>query len=69
MKAAVCRTFGAPLAIEDLDLRSPGSGEVHVQLDACAICHSDIAYMDGDWGGELPTVYGHEAAGIVKGIG
>jgi Zn-dependent alcohol dehydrogenase len=69
VKAAVCSAFGAPLAIEDLDLRLPGSGEVHVQLDACAICHSDITYMDGDWGGELPTVYGHEAAGIVKGIG
>ena len=47
----------------------PGPGEVHVRLDACAICHSDITYMDGDWGGELPAVYGHEAAGIVQGIG
>ena len=69
MKAAVCRTFGAPLVIEDIDLRMPGPGEVHVRLDACAICHSDITYMDGNWGGELPTVYGHEAAGIDQGIG
>ena len=69
MRAAVCRTFSAPLSIEDIDLRLPGPGEVHVRLDACAICHSDITYMDGDWGGELPAVYGHEAAGIVQGIG
>ena len=62
VKAAVCRTFGAPLSIEDIDLRMPGPGEVHVRLDACAICHSDITYMDGNWGGELPAVYGHEAA-------
>ena len=69
MKAAVCRTFGAPLAIEHINLRLPGPGEVHVRLDACAICHSDITYIDGGWGGELPTVFGHEAAGIIQGIG
>jgi Zn-dependent alcohol dehydrogenase len=69
VKAAVCRAFGAPLVIEDINLRLPGPGEVHVRLDACAICHSDITYMDGGWGGELPTVFGHEAAGIVQGIG
>ena len=69
MKAAVCRTFGVPLVIEVINLRLPGPGEVHVRLDACAICHSDITYMDGDWGGVLPTVFGHEAAGIVQGIG
>ena len=69
VKAAVCRTFGAPLSIEDIDLRLPGPGEVRVRLGACAICHSDITYMDGGWGGELPSVFGHEAAGIVERIG
>ena len=28
-----------------------------------AICHSDIAFAEGLWGGVLPAVYGHEAAG------
>lgn len=69
MKAAVCREFGKPLIIEDLDIRPPQSGEIRVRLAACAICHSDIHYMEGAWGGELPAVYGHEAAGIVDGIG
>jgi len=44
-------------------------GEVQVDLDACAICHSDISYADGAWGGSLPAVYGHEAAGIVSAVG
>lgn len=69
MKAAVCREFGSPLVIEDVTLEPPGPGEVHVKLAACAICHSDIIFMDGGWGGPLPAVYGHEAAGVVETVG
>ena len=68
-RAAVCRTFGAPLEIETIELREPGPGEVLIRTAACAICHSDISYIDGAWGGELPAVYGHEAAGVVEAVG
>jgi S-(hydroxymethyl)glutathione dehydrogenase / alcohol dehydrogenase len=68
-KAAVCRAFGKPLVIEEIELAPPGPGEIRVKISACAICHSDIFYMDGAWGGELPAVYGHEAAGIVEEVG
>ena len=69
MKAAVCRAFGAPLVIEEVSLRPPAGSEIEVQVAACAICHSDIHYMEGAWGGRLPAVYGHEAAGIVRAVG
>lgn len=69
MKAAVCRAFGTALDIEEVSLAAPGPGEVQVRLKACAICHSDITYMDGGWGGQLPSVFGHEAAGIIERIG
>lgn len=69
MKAAVCRAFGEPLQIEDLTLDPPQDGEVQVKLGACAICHSDLIFMDGAWGGTLPAVYGHEAAGVVEAVG
>jgi Zn-dependent alcohol dehydrogenase len=69
MKAAVCREFGKPLTIEDIDVNPPQAGELKVDLSACAICHSDIIYMDGGWGGKLPAVYGHEAAGVVAEVG
>lgn len=69
MKAAVCRKFGQPLVIEEVAIASPGPGEILVKLAACAICHSDIMFMDGGWGGELPAVYGHEAAGVVQSVG
>jgi S-(hydroxymethyl)glutathione dehydrogenase/alcohol dehydrogenase len=69
MRAAVCRAFGEPLAIEELELAAPREGEVLVKVAACAICHSDIAFAEGAWGGELPAVYGHEAAGVVEETG
>lgn len=69
IKAAVCHEFGKPLVIEDVRLRAPEMGEIEVTLDAVAICHSDISYAEGAWGGTLPAVYGHEAAGRVTSVG
>jgi Zn-dependent alcohol dehydrogenase len=69
MRAAVCRSFGQPLSIEEVSLAEPGPLQVQVRMAACAICHSDIAYAEGAWGGDLPAVYGHEAAGHVSALG
>lgn len=69
VKAAVCREFGAPLSIEEITVASAGVGQVKVAVKACAICHSDIHFLEGAWGGSLPAVYGHEAAGVVTEIG
>jgi S-(hydroxymethyl)glutathione dehydrogenase / alcohol dehydrogenase len=69
MKAAVCREFRKPLAIEEITLAAPRAGEVKVRIAACAICHSDLMAIDGAWGGDLPAVFGHEAAGVVEEVG
>lgn len=69
MKAAVCYEFGQPLVIEEVELEAPQRGEVEVQIAACAICHSDLHWLRGDWGGETPVVAGHEAAGVVRAVG
>ncbi len=69
MKAAICTEFGKPLVVEEVGIDPPQAGEVMVKLAACAICHSDIPFMEGAWGGDLPTVYGHEAAGVVEETG
>jgi len=42
---------------------------VQVRILASAICHSDIHFFDGAWGGTLPAVWGHEAAGVVETVG
>ncbi|MFV0475004.1 MAG: alcohol dehydrogenase catalytic domain-containing protein [Pikeienuella sp.] len=69
MKAAVARAFNAPLAIEEVDLAPPGPGEVEIRIRACAICHSDLMFIAGAWGGDLPAIWGHEAAGEVIAAG
>jgi S-(hydroxymethyl)glutathione dehydrogenase/alcohol dehydrogenase len=69
MRAAVCHAFGEPLAVEEVELAQPGRGEVRVRLEACAVCHSDVAYASGAWGGSLPAIYGHEAAGVIEVVG
>lgn len=69
MRAALTRRFGAPLAITEVNLAPPGPGAVRAEVRAVAICHSDVTYTDGGWGGSLPAVYGHEAAGIVREVG
>jgi S-(hydroxymethyl)glutathione dehydrogenase/alcohol dehydrogenase len=53
MKAAVCYEFGKPLIVEEVNLRAPKYGEVEVKMRACAICHSDILFAEGAWGGTL----------------
>jgi S-(hydroxymethyl)glutathione dehydrogenase / alcohol dehydrogenase len=68
-RAAVIHQFGAPYVVEDVTLDSPQDGEIRVRLEACAVCHSDVAYGDGAWGGNVPIVLGHEACGVVAETG
>jgi len=69
MKAAVCREFRAPLAIEEVDIAAPQAGELKVRVASCGICQSDVHSMEGAWGGTLPAIFGHEAAGTVDAVG
>ena len=65
MKAAICYEFKKPLSVEEIDIDSPGRGEIKVRLAATAICHSDIHMISGDFAPDLPIVAGHESAGHV----
>ncbi|NOX31476.1 MAG: alcohol dehydrogenase catalytic domain-containing protein, partial [Actinobacteria bacterium] len=67
--AAVCREFGEPMTIENILVSKPRSNEVLVDIKACAVCHSDISFAEGLWGGTLPAVFGHEASGVVRQVG
>ena len=67
--AAVCHAYGEPLSIEEVVLDSPQRDEVRVRVRACAVCHSDVAALNGAWGGDVPVVLGHEAAGVVEEVG
>jgi alcohol dehydrogenase, propanol-preferring len=71
MKAAVVKTFGAPLVIEEAPVPTPGPGQVLVKVEACGVCHTDLDAADGDWPvkPKLPFVAGHEALGTVAAAG
>ncbi|MGR3372523.1 MAG: Zn-dependent alcohol dehydrogenase [Pseudooceanicola nanhaiensis] len=69
VKAAVCVEHGKPLVIQDIQLADPKMGEVEVEIDAVAICHSDISFQEGGFGGPVPAVFGHEAAGRITKLG
>lgn len=58
-----------PLEVVEVDLEEPGPGEVLVEVKAAGLCHSDLSAIDGTRPWPLPIVLGHEAAGIVRGVG
>jgi alcohol dehydrogenase len=58
-----------PLEIWNVRLGAPGPGEVLVQIKAAGLCHSDLSTINGDRPRPVPMVLGHEAAGIVAGVG
>jgi S-(hydroxymethyl)glutathione dehydrogenase / alcohol dehydrogenase len=69
MKAAVLRTIGQPLSIEDVHIGLPGPREVLIRTAATGVCHSDLHFIDGAYKHPLSAVLGHEAAGIVEKVG
>jgi len=70
MKAAVFKTIGEPLMVEDRKDPTPGTDEVVVEIGRCGICGSDL-HMTEDpmFGVDAETVLGHEFAGEVVATG
>ena len=77
MKAAVLEEMGRtrpyaksqPLVVQDVDLGSPGPGELLVKINAVGLCHSDLSVINGNRPRPTPMVLGHEAAGVVEECG
>jgi S-(hydroxymethyl)glutathione dehydrogenase/alcohol dehydrogenase len=69
MKAAVLREQQKPLEIEEVQISKPGPREVLVRPVAAGVCHSDLHFVTGDYPVLLPTILGHESAGIVEEVG
>jgi S-(hydroxymethyl)glutathione dehydrogenase/alcohol dehydrogenase len=69
MKAAVLREVRMPLQIEDVQIGKPGLHEVLIRTAAAGVCHSDLHFIEGSYPQQLPTVLGHESAGVVEQVG
>ena len=69
MKAAVLFEAKTPLSIEEVSIDKPAAHEVLIRTAAVGVCRSDLHFVDGAYPHAMPTIPGHEAAGIVEAVG
>ncbi|UMB72399.1 S-(hydroxymethyl)mycothiol dehydrogenase [Mycobacterium paraterrae] len=69
VKGVIARAKGAATEIATIVVPDPGAHDVVVKIEACGVCHTDLAYRDGGINDEYPFLLGHEAAGIVEAVG
>ena len=70
MRAAVVDTMPGTPKIRDVDIDTPGIGEVFVRVVASGVCHSDVHALHGHGiAFPVPFVLGHEPAGVVEAVG
>jgi aryl-alcohol dehydrogenase len=67
--AAVVREKSKPFTVEELELEEPREDEVLVRLVGTGVCHTDLVVRDQYYPVPLPSVLGHEGAGIVEKVG
>ncbi len=70
MRAAVLRSFHAPLEVEERPALEPrDDDEVVVRVLASGVCHSDLHVVEGYFPSPLPLILGHEIAAEVEDVG
>lgn len=68
-EGAVFHEVGAPISVEEIEVRDPQEGEVRIAIQAAGLCHSDVSATNGTYPTPRPTVMGHEGAGYVEALG
>lgn len=69
VRGVIARGAARPAEIVEIVIPDPGPHDVVVDVEACGVCHTDLAYRDGDVSDDFPFLLGHEAAGRVAEIG
>ncbi|TML85596.1 MAG: zinc-dependent alcohol dehydrogenase family protein [Actinobacteria bacterium] len=68
MRAMVFTGVGSPLRETELPEPEPGTGQVRLNVEACAVCRTDLHIVDGELPDpKLPLVVGHQIVGWVSG--
>ena len=58
-----------PLRESEMPEPQPGPGEILIDVDACAVCRTDVHIAEGEVPARLPIVPGHQAAGRIARVG
>ena len=67
---AVQVTKPGTLELVERPIIEPAFGQVRIQVEACGICHTDVATVTGIYPGlTLPRVPGHEVVGRIEALG
>ncbi|MFP3929100.1 MAG: NAD(P)-dependent alcohol dehydrogenase, partial [Desulfobacteraceae bacterium] len=69
IQAAVIFERSGEFKIDKLELDEPRENEILVRIVGVGICHTDLAGRDQHLPIPLPTVLGHEGAGVVEKVG
>ena len=70
MKAVQVPKPGADFEVVEREIREPDSGQVRIRVQACGVCHSDVATKEGVLPGiSYPRVPGHEVVGVIDEVG
>ncbi|MBD8526516.1 zinc-dependent alcohol dehydrogenase family protein [Pseudomarimonas arenosa] len=70
MHAMCLEAYGQPLVWRELPDPEPSAGELLIQVEACAVCRTDLHVVDGDLPAQpLPIIPGHEVVGRVVKVG
>src|SRR5215467_10441231 len=57
------------LRVVERRVAEPGPGQVRIRVEACGVCHSDSATVEGLFPIAWPRVPGHEAVGRIDALG
>ena len=68
-RAAVVAAGGADPLLEQIDVGELRHDEVLVRVVATGVCHTDVAWADGELWDRFPVVLGHESSGVVEAVG
>src|SRR5947209_1274121 len=70
MRAMVLDKLKEPLQLRDVPRPKPGTGQLLVRVNACAVCRTDLHVVDGELPNpKLPLIPGHQIVGRVEEIG
>ncbi|XP_062188066.1 alcohol dehydrogenase-like 2 isoform X4 [Phragmites australis] len=69
-KAAVSKSPGQPLEMEEVEVAPPRAHEVRIRILCTSLCHTDITFWRmKDFPALYPSILGHEAVGVVESVG